>query len=67
MYRAVTYALSLGRLRGKARSAEIARDRLMVAVARQRDQDGRGDGTPSYLPQLQEELLAVIRDYLKEK
>lgn len=53
----------------KPASAQTARDRLMVAVAWQRDQDGRnlsgaGEG-PSYLPQLQAELLSVIRKYVQ--
>ncbi|WP_420468093.1 cell division topological specificity factor MinE [Panacagrimonas sp.] len=50
-------------------SANTARDRLMMVVAIQRDQDGRrtttGDaGALSYLPQLREELLAVVRKYV---
>jgi cell division topological specificity factor len=51
----------------KPASAATARDRLMVAVAWQRDQDGRhgstADAGPSYLPQMRDEILAVIRKY----
>jgi cell division topological specificity factor len=54
----------------KAPSANTARDRLMMVVAIQRDQDGRrqtsGDTSGmSYLPQLREELLAVVRKYVQ--
>jgi cell division topological specificity factor len=52
----------------KPASAQTARDRLMVAVAWQREQDGRhsaGNAGPSYLPQLRDELLAVIRKYVQ--
>jgi len=48
----------------KTASAQTARDRLMVAVAWQRDQDGRSNDGPDYLPQLRDELLAVIRKYV---
>lgn len=49
-------------------SANTARDRLMMVVAVQRDQDGRRNSSGdepglSYLPQLREELLAVVRKY----
>ena len=53
----------------KPASAQTARDRLMVAVAWQRDQDGRNatatDDGPSYLPQMRDESLAVIRKYVQ--
>ncbi len=53
----------------KPASAATARDRLMVAVAWQRDQDGRNatsrDGGPSYLPQMRDEILSVIRKYVQ--
>lgn len=49
----------------KPATAQTARDRLMVAVAWQRDQDGRNNDGPTYLPQLQAELLAVIRKYVQ--
>lgn len=53
----------------KPPSANTARDRLMMVVAIQRDQDGRRNvqGTPgaaSYLPAMREELLAVVRKYV---
>ena len=48
----------------KPATAQTARDRLMVAVAWQRDQDGRRNSGPSYLPQMRDELLAVIRKYV---
>lgn len=46
----------------KKTSAQVAKDRLMVAVAFQRE--GRDTG-PSYLPQLREDLLAVVRRYVQ--
>jgi cell division topological specificity factor len=51
----------------KPASASTARDRLMVAVAWQRDQDGRNatDDGPSYLPQMRDEILEVIRKYVQ--
>jgi cell division topological specificity factor len=49
----------------KPATAQLARDRLMVAVAWQRDNDGRRNAGPSYLPQLREELLAVVRKYVQ--
>ncbi len=50
-------------------TANTARDRLMMVVAIQRDQDGRRNATGeasavSYLPQLREELLSVVRKYV---
>lgn len=53
----------------KAPTANTARDRLMMVVAIQRDQDGRRTTTGnasavSYLPALREELLAVVRKYV---
>ncbi|MGQ0529097.1 MAG: cell division topological specificity factor MinE [Panacagrimonas sp.] len=52
----------------KPPSANTARDRLMMVVAIQRDQDGRrstqGEAAASYLPALREELLAVVRKYV---
>lgn len=46
----------------KKDTAKIAKDRLMVAVAYQRE--GRMNG-PSYLPQMREEILAVVRKYIR--
>lgn len=53
----------------KPPSANTARDRLMMVVAIQRDQDGRRStggaaSAVSYLPALREELLAVVRKYV---
>lgn len=46
----------------KKSSAQTAKDRLMVAVALQRE--GRMNG-PNYLPQMREEILAVVRKYIR--
>ncbi|GAC1631908.1 MAG: cell division topological specificity factor MinE [Nevskia sp.] len=46
----------------KKDTAKIAKDRLMVAVAYQRE--GRMNG-PGYLPQMREEILAVVRKYIR--
>lgn len=53
----------------KTPTANTARDRLMMVVAIQRDNDGRRSstgiaGVASYLPALREELLAVVRKYV---
>jgi cell division topological specificity factor len=53
----------------KPPTANTARDRLMMVVAIQRDNDGRrsttgASGAASYLPALREELLAVVRKYV---
>lgn len=53
----------------KAPTANTARDRLLMVVAIQRDNDGRrattgNAGANSFLPQLREELLAVVRKYV---
>ncbi|WP_440995649.1 cell division topological specificity factor MinE [Arhodomonas sp. SL1] len=45
----------------KKRSASVAKERLQIIVARERG----ARGGPDYLPQLQEELLAVIRKYVQ--
>lgn len=42
------------------RSAEVAKERLSILIARDKIQRNR----PSFLPQLQEELLAVIKKYV---
>ena len=49
--------------RKKSATAPVAKDRLQIIVARERS--GMGDSTPSYLPKLQQELLAVIAKYEK--
>jgi cell division topological specificity factor len=45
----------------KSGSAAVAKERLQILVAH----DRRGRGGPSYLPQLQQDLLKVIRKYVK--
>lgn len=44
----------------KQRSASVAKERLQIVVARER----ATRGGPDYLPQLQEELLMVVRKYV---
>ena len=48
--------------RRQKKPAEIARERLSVIVARER---GSNRGGPDYLPQLKQELLAVLAKYEK--
>jgi cell division topological specificity factor len=45
----------------KPKTATVAKERLQILVAHERFYRNK----PSYLPQLQEELLAVIRKYVK--
>lgn len=47
------------RQRKKSNSAAIAKERLQILVAHD-----RRDGGPSYLPQLQRDLIKVIRKYV---
>jgi cell division topological specificity factor len=49
--------------RRKPDTAQLAKDRLQIVVARERA--CTGDRVQSYLPQLQRELLAVIAKYEK--
>ncbi|MBM7334725.1 MAG: cell division topological specificity factor MinE [Alcanivorax sp.] len=44
----------------KEKSASVAKERLQIIVARER----ATRGGPDYLPQLQEELLMVVRKYV---
>lgn len=44
----------------KTSSASLAKERLQILVAHERSSRGQ----PSYLPQLQKELLEVIRKYV---
>ncbi|MBX3630074.1 MAG: cell division topological specificity factor MinE [Nitrosomonas sp.] len=46
--------------KSKPKSAAIAKERLQILVAHERTARNR----PSYLPQLQKELLDVIRKYV---
>ena len=50
--------------RKRPRSASLAKDRLSIIVARERAGGSRNDRA-DYLPQLQQELLAVIARYEK--
>lgn len=45
----------------KPKTASVAKERLQILVAHERTYRNR----PSYLPQLQKELLEVIRKYVK--
>lgn len=47
----------------KKTSASVARERLQIILAHERS--GDSDATPDYLPQLQQELVAVISKYVK--
>ena len=49
--------------RRSPKSATMAKDRLSIIVARERT--GGRSSAPDYLPQLQQELLAVIARYEK--
>ena len=44
-------------------TASIAKERLKVVVAHQRD--GRPGNGPAYIGQLREEILAVVRKYVQ--
>jgi cell division topological specificity factor len=48
------------RAKKPAGSAAVARERLQILVAH----DRAGRDTPSYLPQLQRDILAVLRKYV---
>jgi cell division topological specificity factor len=50
--------------RKRPKSASLAKDRLSIIVARERAGGSRNDRA-DYLPQLQQELLAVIARYEK--
>ena len=45
----------------KKKTASVAKERLQIIVARER----ATRGGPDYLPQLQEELLMVVRKYVE--
>ena len=45
----------------KKTSATLAKERLQIIVAERRSQDS---GTPSYLPQLKEDIMAVLAKYV---
>ena len=46
----------------KKGSAQLAKERLQVVVAHRRGAGGRRE--PDYFPQLQQDLLAVLRRYI---
>ena len=46
----------------RQKSAAIARERLQIILAHERN--GRGGGAPDYLPALQRELMEVISKYV---
>ncbi|CAM4433307.1 MAG: Cell division topological specificity factor [Legionella sp.] len=47
-------------LRRRTASASVAKERLQIIISHERSQRN----TPDYLPQLQDELLAVIAKYV---
>lgn len=47
----------------KKTSASVAKERLQIILAHERT--GGDNDTPDYLPQLQQELVAVISKYVK--
>jgi cell division topological specificity factor len=48
-------------LRRKTATASVAKERLQIIISHERSQRN----TPDYLPQLQEEILAVIAKYVQ--
>lgn len=46
-------------------SANVARDRLQIIIAQQRDVRDTDNATPDYLPMLQKELMEVLSKYVK--
>lgn len=46
----------------KKSSANVAKERLQIIVAERRSQD---DPAPTYLPQLKEDILAVLAKYVE--
>lgn len=50
-------------IRKQPNTAQLAKDRLQIIVARERT--STGDNVASYLPKLQQELLQVIAKYEK--
>ncbi|ATD64209.1 cell division topological specificity factor MinE [Neisseria weixii] len=47
----------------KAKTAEVARDRLQIIIAQERANEN-GTGAPDYLPTLRKELLEVLSKYV---
>ncbi|WP_319784237.1 cell division topological specificity factor MinE [Oceanisphaera sp. IT1-181] len=52
--------LNYFRSRKNQNSAQLAKERLQIIVAHERSQRD----TPDYLPQMQQDILAVIRKYV---
>ncbi|QDX82476.1 cell division topological specificity factor MinE [Denitratisoma sp. DHT3] len=46
----------------KPKSANVAKERLQLIIARERSSEG---GAPDFLPQLQQELIQVISKYVR--
>lgn len=53
--------LDVFRSQKKSSSAQMAKERLQVVVAHRRTSEG---GQPEYFPQLQKDLLKVLRKYV---
>lgn len=51
----------------KNKSATLARDRLQIIIAQERNNRNADANTPDYLPTLQKELLEVLSKYVKIK
>lgn len=51
------------RNRGNKSTASVAKERLQIIISHERSERGK-DSQPDYLPQLQEEILAVIAKYI---
>lgn len=49
------------------KTANVARDRLQIIIAQQRDVRDESNSTPDYLPMLQKELLEVLSKYVQIK
>lgn len=51
------------RNRGNKSTASVAKERLQIIISHERSERSK-DSQPDYLPQLQEEILAVIAKYI---
>lgn len=51
------------RNRGNKSTASVAKERLQIIISHERSERNK-DSQPDYLPQLQEEILAVIAKYI---
>lgn len=49
----------------KNKSASVARDRLQIIIAQERNNRDNADNVPDYLPTLQKELLEVLSKYVQ--